>query len=244
MRLSPREDSEITYSPVVSYLHHRSLERAPYSSSGPYLTHFSPASWAVGTAPQRTLSASLGSLKTPSLKLGRLWRTYSWPYPDKPPAHPQSNRALRECEPRDLAPASVRQKSNLAFLSSEALDSWSMKLPRIVWDLRLGKHYWLKEVLLPEPGCAAGCCFGVISAQDGDPGLPTTELCHDKSSLHIEGVCRMPWNAGVGNLLPPLPLAETAAGKPVTCRFKWVENMGSGASLSGLKSWTSHFLAL
>lgn len=99
----------------MSYLHLRSLERAPYSSSGPYLTHFSPASWAVGTAPQRTLSASLGSLKTPSLKLGRLWRTYSWPYPDKPPAHPQSNRALWECEPRDLAPASVRQKSEPCF---------------------------------------------------------------------------------------------------------------------------------
>lgn len=64
MKLSPCEDSEIIYSSVVSYLHLRSLERAPYSSDGLYLTHFSPAAWPVGTAPQKTLSASLGSLKS------------------------------------------------------------------------------------------------------------------------------------------------------------------------------------
>lgn len=66
MKLSPCEDSEIIYSSVVSYLHPRSLERAPYSSDRLYLTHFSPAAWPVGTAPQRTLSASLGSLKSTS----------------------------------------------------------------------------------------------------------------------------------------------------------------------------------
>ena len=56
------------------------------------------------------------SINTPSLKLGRLWRMYSWPYPDKPPAHPQSTRAPQECELRDLAPASVRQKSEPCLL--------------------------------------------------------------------------------------------------------------------------------
>ena len=244
MKLSPCEDSEIIYSSVVSYLHPRSLERAPYSSNRLYLTHFSPAAWPVGTAPQRTLSASLGSLKSTS-EAGEvvkdLFLTLSRQATCPPTKHPGPSGMWAPGPGSSLCDTEVRTLSS----SPQRRDSWSMKLPLIIWDLRLGKNHWFKDALLPKPGCSAGCCLRVISAQDGDPGLPKAELSVMTNPVYtLRGFAGCLEGQGWGTCFHLSPPAETAPGKPVTRRFKWVENTGSGASLSGLESWTSHFLAL
>ena len=97
--------------------HPSPLERAPYSSWGPCLTHFSPRH--LGCGNRRSENALWLSLGLQNLRLwgrGGCEGPAPDPTPAKSPAHPQSTWALQECdESLDLAPASVRQKSERCF---------------------------------------------------------------------------------------------------------------------------------
>lgn len=166
--------------------------------------------------PLRELFLALRISKASVPEVGEVVKNRSWPLPWL--SHLLTRRApmpLRNVSIPTWFPPLRDRTQNVALLSSKVPDSQSMNLSLIIWDLRptLGKHHLFREVLLPRPGFAAGCCWRAVSAQDRNPGFSEVELSATTITvLHMEGVSRGHWRTGTVSLFPPLSCRNNSRG--------------------------------